>query len=179
MWISFRGAGQLVNKYIELLKYYQSFLPKNMSRIAQERMVDKWDVWDAYNETKSFEKAVDKLNARAANFVRVLAGFGVSAKAPPKIKVDTARKAYYRAFALVHGEKFGPDKHKPGKLPIPLRRKCDECQEQATCGTLCPEVLNFVDQDQRYQRETPMPQDKLDILSSPQSHRTKPKPAME
>jgi hypothetical protein len=169
----------LVKKFIDYLKYYQSFLPKNTSRMAQDRMVDKWEVWDVYNETKSFKKAVEKLNARADNLVRLLTDLGVTTKAPQKIKVSTARKAYYRAFELVQGEEFDPDKHKPEKLPIPLRRTCDECPECATCDTPCPEVLNFVDQDQRYQRETPMPQDKLDILSSPRSHWTKPKPTME
>jgi hypothetical protein len=171
--------GDLIKKCTDFLKYYQSFLLKNKSRMIQDRLVDKWEVYDAYDETKSFKKAVQKLNARAVNHARILNNFDVPANAPPKIKVDTARKAYYRAFALVHGEKFDPSKHKPEKLPITLRRTCDQCPEYSRCEALCPEVLDYVSQDERYQRETHMPEHTLDTLASPRSPRTGPKPTKE
>jgi hypothetical protein len=137
-------TGSLVESFIDQLNYFQSSLPRNKSRMTQDRMVDKWKVWDAYNETKSFEKAVEKLNARAVKNFKFLTNLSVSAESPPKIKVSTVRKAYYRAFELVWGEKFDPDKHKPGKLPIELRRTCDQCPKYSTCDaragspTICP-----------------------------------------
>jgi hypothetical protein len=155
--------GALVENFSEQLKYFQSFLPKNKSRMVQDRVVDKWEVWDTYNETKSFQKTVEKLSSRAA----------------PKINVSTVRKAYYRAFALVNGEKFNPDKHKPRKLPIALRRTCDQCPKFSTCEALCPEVFQYARQDEREQRETPMPEQKLDLLSYLPSHRRGAKPASE
>jgi hypothetical protein len=155
--------GALVENFSKQLKYFQSFLPKNKSRMAQDRVIDKWKVWDTYNETKSFPKAVEKLTNRATT----------------KINVSTARKAYYRAFELVYGEKFDPDKHKPGKLPIPLRRTCDQCLQYSSCEALCPEVLEYASQDKRDRRDTPMPEQKLDILFSLRSHQKKAKPTME
>ena len=122
---------------------------------------------------------MEKLNARADNFDKLSTDLGLTPEAHKKIKVSTAIKAYYRAFELVHGEKFDPDKHNLGKIPIELKNTCTNCPEYSTCEVPCPEVLEYANQDQRYQRETPMPEDKLDILSSPRLHRTKPKPTME
>jgi hypothetical protein len=172
-------TGSIIEYFIEQLKYFQSFLPNKKSRMAQDRVVDKWEVWDAYNETKFFQKAVAKLNSRAADRFKLLTSLGVPAEAPPKINVSTARKAYYRAFELVNGEKFDPDKHKPGKLPIPLRRTCDQCPKYSSCEALCPEALEYASQDRGKGRESPMPEQKLDLLFSLRPHRTRAKPTME
>ncbi len=170
----------ILKELIECLKYYQYFIPRTKSRMTPDRKVDKWEVWDAYNQTKSFEKVVQKLNARAANYMRFLNDIGITAKAPPKLNVSTVRKAYYRAFELAHGEKFDPNKHKPEKLPIKLRRTCDKCPERATCQALCSEVMENVKQEEKYQREFPLPEHKLDILASEfRSLRKKPKPPAE
>lgn len=147
--------------------------------MTSDRKVDKWEVWDAYNQTKSFKKTAQKLTARASTYMRFLNDIGITAKPPQKVDISTVRKAYYRAFELVYEEKFDPEKHKPEKLPVKLRRTCDKCPEYATCKALCPEVLEYAVQDEKYQREAPMPEHELDILSSPRSHRKAPKSPME
>ena len=171
-------TGSIIEYFIEQLKYFQSFLPKNKSRMAQDRMVNKWEVWDAYNETKFFEKAMKKLNDRADRNTSSLTNLGVSAEAHQKIKVSTARKAYYRAFALVQGEKFDPSKHKPGKLPIEGRKTCVQCQKYSTCEALCPEALQYVDQDKSTERDHDAAGYVRDSIS-PRSHLTKPRPTIE
>jgi hypothetical protein len=178
--IDLKADSEIILKdLIECLKYYQYFIKRNKSRMTIDRKVDKWEVCDAYKETKAFKKVVHKLNTRAANYVRFLNDIGITEKAPPKLDVSTVRKAYYRAFELVHGEKYDPEKHKPEKLPIKLRRTCDKCPEYSTCNVLCPEVLEYAVQDEKYQREAPKPEHELDILSSPRSPRKAPKPTME
>jgi hypothetical protein len=169
----------IINKFIAKLEYYQSFLIKNTSRMTPDRKVDKWDVWEAYNQTKSFKKALIKLNERASVYARFLNDICFTANTPKTLDVSTIRKAYYRAFELVHEEKFDPKVHKPEKLPVKLRRTCDKCPEYATCTALCPDVLEYAVQDEKYQREAPKPQHELDILSGPRLHRNAPKPHME
>jgi len=34
----------IINNFIETLEYYQSFTPKNNSRMTSDRKVDKWEV---------------------------------------------------------------------------------------------------------------------------------------
>jgi hypothetical protein len=166
----------IINNFIETLQYYQSFISKNNSRMTPDRKVDKWEVWDAYNETKSFKKAVEKLNERASRHVKVLKEFGFTPVPLQKLNVTTIRKAYYRAFELIYGVKFDPVVHKPEKLPIKLKRTCDKCPERATCEALCPNALEYAAQDEKYQRETLMHEHDLDILSSYQPHWKEPEP---
>lgn len=137
----------IVNKFKERLDYYQNFIIRDNSRMMFDRKVDKWEVWDAYNQTKSFKKTVKRLKDRASTYAKFINEVGITAEAPPKLNVSTVRKAYYRAFELVHEEKFDPDKHKPEKLPIKLKRTCDKCPEYSTCEALCPQALEYAQQD--------------------------------
>ena len=136
----------ILNKIIEQLDNYLSFIPRNKTRITPDRKVDKWEVFDMYNQTKSFYKIAKKLQARAASNKRIYRNFGIAIETPPKLDVSTIRKAYYRAFELVYEEKFDPEKHKLEKLTVELRRSCDKCPEQSTCEALCPQVLEYADQ---------------------------------
>jgi hypothetical protein len=61
----------IINNFIEMLYYYHSFIHKNNCRRAPDRKVDKWEVWDAYNQTKSFKKAAGKLNERASRYIKI------------------------------------------------------------------------------------------------------------
>lgn len=169
----------ILKELIECLKYYQYFIPRSKSRMTPDRKIDKWEVWDAYNKTKSFKKTAQKLTARASAYIRFLNDSGITAKPPQKVDISTVRKAYYRAFELVYEEKFAPEKHKPERLPAKLRRTCCKCPEYSICKALCPEALEYAMQDVKYQREAPKPEHELDILSSPRSHRKAPKPTME
>ncbi len=169
----------IVTKIIQQIDYYQYFVSKSKSRITSDRNVDKWKVWDIYNQTKSFKKTAEKLNAIIANRLKFLNGIGIKEEAPQPVIVSTVRKAYYRAFELVHGEKFDPLRHKPTKLPVKLRRSCDKCPEYATCKALCQDALEYVSQDEKYQRDIPKPDKDLELLSSLPRHRKGPKPSMK
>lgn len=154
--------GIIVKKFIEKLNYYKYFIPRNKSRKTPDRMLNKWVVFDTYNKMKSFEKTAQNIKGRAGS--------------RSKLNVSTIRKAYYRAFELVYGEKFDPHKHKPEKLPVKLRRTCNKCPEYSTCEALCPEAWEYYTEGEKYQRETLMTEQELDIISSPRSHRKAPKP---
>jgi hypothetical protein len=169
----------IVKRFIERLKYYHYFIQRDKSRMTPDRKVYKWEVFDAYNKMKSFEKTAQKIKDRASTYVRFLNRFGISVEGPQELNVSTVRKAYYRAFELVYGEKFDPNRHRPEKLPMELRKTCDRCPEKTTCKALCPEAWEYYMQDEKYQREIPMPEHELDILSSPRSHRKAPKPQMK
>jgi len=169
----------LIAKIIEQIDYYQYFVSKSKSRITYDRIVNKWKVWDIYNQTKSFKKTAEKIIEKVAFRVRSLNNIGYEAEFIKLINISTVRKAYYRAFELVHGEKFDPERHKPTKLPIRLRKTCDKCPERPNCEALCPEVLKYVSQDEKYQRETPKSEDDLELLASPKTGRKAPKPPME
>ncbi|MBW1953011.1 MAG: hypothetical protein JRI66_08005, partial [Deltaproteobacteria bacterium] len=82
----------------------------------------------------------------------------------PKIDISTIRKAYYRAFGLVYGEKYDPDKHNPKKLPPRLTKTCSICPERENCTTLCADVMEYVSQDERYLREKLPKEDIFDII---------------
>jgi hypothetical protein len=136
----------IVNKFIEKLNYYHYFIIRNNSRMTSDSKVDKWEVFDAYNQTKSFEKVEQKLNTRAANYIRFIKNFGINPEGPQKLNVSTVRKAYYRAFELVYGEKYDSEKHNPNNLPVELRGTCDKCPEQSTCKALCAQAMEYVEQ---------------------------------
>ena len=95
------------------------------------------------------------------------------------LRVNKSEWIKIKLGELVHEEKFDPKVHKPEKLPVKLRRTCNKCPEHLTCTALCPDVLKYVSQDTKYQRETPKPDLELDILSSPRSHRKAPKPTID
>lgn len=122
----------IVNSFIKQLDYYQYFINKYNTRMTSDRKVNKWEVWDTYNQTKSFKKTVQKIIARASTHTRFLNDIGIIAKPPQKLNSSTTIKAYYRAFELVYGEKFDPEKHKSEKLAIKLKRTCDKCPECST-----------------------------------------------
>lgn len=132
----------ILSEFKETVDYFHYFASKSNSRLTRERKVDKWEIWDAYNRTKSFEKTVQRINSRHSLFAELL-----SIEPPAPIGVATARKAYYRAFEQVFGEPYSPEKHNLEKLPIRLKKKCEICAERSTCQTLCPDVLSYVAQD--------------------------------
>ncbi|MGD0826841.1 MAG: hypothetical protein ABSA09_01970 [Desulfobaccales bacterium] len=169
----------IVKQFIMRLNYYHYFIPRSTSRMTPDRNIDKWEVFDTYNKLKSFEKTARKIKDRASAYAKFLNRFGNTVEAPKRLNISTIRKAYYRAIELVYGEKYDPEKHNPNKLPVKLRRCCDKCPEQSDCNALCPEAWEFYIQDEKYQREIPMSEQEIDIISSPQSHRKAPKPPAE
>ncbi len=115
-----------------ILADFQSIIPNINKRETQERKINRFLVWD--------ECLIEH------NFRRVAAKLGT--------KEDTVRKAYYRAFEDIWGEKFDPQKHSKKTLTKEqLSKTCDTCPENpnngGNCDTLCPEVLAFVNQDSK------------------------------
>lgn len=71
------------------------------------------------------------------------------------INKDTAKKKFYRGYELIYGKKYNvADYERP-----PIRKKyqknvCHTCDQRDTCKTLCPDVIAFVNQDNKnYGRE--------------------------
>ncbi|MCX5906889.1 MAG: hypothetical protein NTY64_06815 [Deltaproteobacteria bacterium] len=74
----------IVKKFMEQLNYYHYFILIYNSRMAPDRKVDKWEVWDAYNKTESFKKTAQQLTARASHYAMFLNNYDITAKAPPQ-----------------------------------------------------------------------------------------------
>jgi hypothetical protein len=71
-----------------------------------------------------------------------------------KIKEPACKKMFYKAYELLYGKKYNPaDYEKPEIKKRYLKRECGTCKD-ATCNVLCPDVIKFVNQDNReYLRE--------------------------
>lgn len=146
-----KGKDEIIEKAKNVIDYYHYFIKDN-TRLSKDRYVNKWHVFDIYNETKSFQKTLDQLLYKARSQVRFLKSLGGDAEIR-QIDLSTVRKAYYRAFELVYGEAYDSERHSPKKLPPELTKVCATCSERETCTALCPEVMEYVDQDQAYLRE--------------------------
>ena len=67
-----------------------------------------------------------------------------------KISEDAAKKAFYRAYELTQKKRYDPQALRREIWLIrkeEIKRTCDACPERQTCITLCPDVLEFVNQD--------------------------------
>lgn len=107
------------------------------------RQISLWDVWEAYDRYKSFRRG------------------GISLGISP----DAFRKAYYRAFALITGEAYHPEKHTPAVLPLPPGG-CGACPKRPTCQTLCPAALAYVNQDRKGMSARPYDSQVLEKLAA-------------
>ena len=77
-----------------------------------------------------------------------------------KISQAAAKKCFYRAFELIHGEPYDPVLFKRDYWEIrqeEIGKQCKTCPNHpdngGDCGELCPDMLAYVDQDELYQRE--------------------------
>lgn len=76
-----------------------------------------------------------------------------------KIKKDAARKMFYVAYEHLYGKKYDPAEYeKPEIKKKYLKRSCESCNENpdndGTCTDLCPDVIEFVNQNTSYRRES-------------------------
>ena len=76
------------------------------------------------------------------------------------IDSDTAKKRFYRAAELITDGKYNRDNYKRDfwAIRIPdLKKHCGICPDHpdkgGSCDTLCPDAMDFVTQDEQYQRE--------------------------
>lgn len=108
-----KAKDDIVKKVKYKINYYHCFIHNEKTRLSKDRIVNKWYVFDIYNETKSFQKTLEQIRSKAKSEVRFLRSIGGDAEIP-KIDISTIRKAYYRAFELVYGEPYDPEKaHSP------------------------------------------------------------------
>lgn len=130
---------KLIHHFIdEILECYPTPLPKmdprKKTRFRDEKL-KALEVWEHRRLRKSFPEIAKEM----------------------KIEEDTARKAFYTAYKMMYGKKYDPAKYeKPEIKKEYLKRTCEPCDKHpdngGTCDTLCPDVLEFVDQDTTYQR---------------------------
>ena len=67
-----------------------------------------------------------------------------------------AYKSFGRAFELTQGRRYDPEQFRREAFSLPkeaLQRTCDTCPDRATCTTLCPDVMVFIDQDHVKRKE--------------------------
>lgn len=147
-----KNKEHIVKETIEKINYYHYFSKENNKRLSVDKLVNKWYVFDIYNETKNFQKTLEILLSKARSEVGFLKSLGIEARVPD-INVSTVRKAYYRAFELVFGEAYNPEKHSPKHLPPDLTKRCSDCAERETCTVLCLDVIEYINQDEKYLRE--------------------------
>lgn len=63
---------------------------------------------------------------------------------------DKVKKSFYRAFELTQNRKYDPEiliKQIWLVRKKSLKKTCDNCPDRDSCTVLCPEILQFVDQD--------------------------------
>ncbi|MFZ7126366.1 MAG: hypothetical protein ACOWWM_09475 [Desulfobacterales bacterium] len=68
------------------------------------------------------------------------------------LNLPAAKKAFTRAYELIEGRRYDPELFKLDYREIvsgELGRTCEACPLRGTCTELCPDVLIFVDQDQK------------------------------
>jgi hypothetical protein len=131
--IDLRQNKEIIMAKVEtIIDLFRKYSPRKSTRDTESRKIDKFRVWDEYLSIKNFSKIAEKYNK----------------------KEPTVRKAYYRAFELIMGEKYDFNKHNRQVIErTQLSKTCDVCEFHSTCDTLCPDVLGFVDQDYTSRKE--------------------------
>ena len=76
-----------------------------------------------------------------------------------KIEEPACKKMFYKAYELLCGRKYNPaDYERPEIKKQYLKKECKTCKEKPTCKDLCPDVIKFVEQDnKKYLRESLKP----------------------
>ncbi len=78
-------------------------------------------------------------------------GFGEIAQALEKT-VGAAKKSFYRAYEMIEGRQYNPEHFRRDYWEIrktELKRTCATCPDRGRCTVLCPDVLPFVNQDEK------------------------------
>jgi hypothetical protein len=67
-----------------------------------------------------------------------------------ELSEDTAKKNFYRAYELIQGKKYEPEKLKrevwEHKIKD-LKRTCESCPDRLRCRELCPDAMAYAEQD--------------------------------
>lgn len=73
-----------------------------------------------------------------------------------RTNISTVKSRFYKAFELIYKEPFDPNLFRKAKKTVhkeSLGRYCDTCKERQTCTILCPDVIQYIEQDQVKLRE--------------------------
>lgn len=110
------------------MEFYGKYVKKEQTRDTESRTIDRFLVWDEYKTSRKFSKIAKK----------------------HKVNKATVRKAYYRAFELIMGETYDPERHNKKNLTKEqLSKTCEICPEYKLCNDPCPDVLSFIEQDNK------------------------------
>lgn len=72
------------------------------------------------------------------------------------IRVDAAKKAFTRAYELIEGRRYDPERFKRTHAEIQapeLKRTCKTCPERDTCNELCPDLHPHIKQIEKSRQE--------------------------
>lgn len=121
----------------KLLDYHQGLNQKDIKKRFRKESISTLQVWEERRSRKSFNQIAKELS----------------------IKEPTAKKRFYKAYELLYGKKYNPDYYeKPEIKKAYLKKECSTCKERETCKELCPDVIAFVEQDNKtYLREYLLP----------------------
>ena len=73
-----------------------------------------------------------------------------------RITEENAKKNFYNIHSLITGRSYEPESYRRDYWIIrnpELKKSCATCPDRNSCTILCPDVLNFVEQDQAKQKE--------------------------
>ncbi len=77
-----------------------------------------------------------------------------------RTNITTAKSRFYKAFELIYKKPYDPNLFKKNKKTVhkeSLRKHCDTCKERQTCSTPCPDIIQYIEQDQVKLREKTTP----------------------
>lgn len=107
------------------MEFYLRYINKDQTRDTESRTIDRFLVWDEYKTLRNFAKIARK----------------------HKVNKATVRKAYYRAFELIMGEPYDPERHNRKNLTKEqLSKTCEICPEyNKPCNDPCPDLLSLIE----------------------------------
>ncbi len=132
----------LRKKKKQILREFEEYI-NNAYRWKKYNAVETWQVDDSRFRQEAWKHlTVWKLRRKKLSFSKIALETHQTA--------DNAKKSFYRAFELILGRKYDPGILKREIWVIhknEMQKTCDSCPDRLTCGTLCPDVIPFVDQD--------------------------------
>ena len=137
----------LTQKKSQIMKEFSEYLNRAYMRAAN------WTPDNSRETEKAWQHlAVWKLRRKRKSFSDIAKD--------QKITKDAAKKSFYRAFEMITGSKFDTALFKRDYWEIrqeDIGRQCKTCSNHpdngGDCNELCPDMLAYVNQDDRYQRE--------------------------
>ncbi len=148
----------ILQEFEEKIDFFRKYVSRPKERNTSAKGIDIFEIWDEFERTKKFSKVASKL----------------------KLNVSTVRKGYLRAFDLIMLEKYNPRKYnRKGIAKEQLAKTCQICDSRASCRTLCPSVLPYIEQDYASRRGVFFEDRGFELLPSDVPARSKKAPRYE